>query len=317
MAGEWIGIDIALDSKPEIQELIDLTGEPVEVVVFRVFKLWGWASLNSDDGTVRTTAARLARIIGGDPEFWKAVETVGWIRFAEDGTAEIPGWGRRFSQSAKTRALHLERAGRARQSAERAPRRSKSAPDECAQAHARSAPERTRGEERTISPPPPPEIDVEADGATLRAAWNAAARAHGGRVAAYGADDLPEATMERLAEPGWLSEALQAIERLPACRFFTAPVTLAQFSGRKNGRRFSRKVLDQEFDQPKRMSAPAGRPGQDERRPAAAAAAEWHRGAAEQARRQQEYLAAKSERSGDDDFESARAAMIKQLREAS
>ncbi len=266
MAGEWIPYDLALTTKPEVQELIDLTGEPVEVVVFRMLQLWGWASLNSDDGTVRATPARLGRTCGGDDRFWLAVETVGWIRFAEDGTAEIPGWGRRFSQSAKSRALHLERAGRARQAcANGAPRRTKSAPDECAQAQQK----RTRGEERTDSSSSSSVVDVVADGQALRAAWNAAARATPARVKPYGGDTLPEATLERLAEPGWISEALRAIERLPACRFFTSPVTLGQFSGVKAGRRFTTKVLEQEFDTPKERPAVVGyRHGPDDRPPA-------------------------------------------------
>ena len=75
MAGEWIPYDLALPTKPEVQELIDLTGEPVETVVFRMLQLWGWASLNSDDGTVRATPARLGRTCGGDERFWLAVET--------------------------------------------------------------------------------------------------------------------------------------------------------------------------------------------------------------------------------------------------
>jgi len=266
MAGEWIPIDIGLDEKPEVQELIDITGEPVEVVTYRLRKLWGWVSMNSEDGTVRTTPARLARTCGGgDERFWLAVETVGWIRFAEDGTADIPGWGRRFSQAAKARAMHLDRANRARkaENGASAPKRSKSARDECAPAQQK----RTRGQEKTGSSSSPPVVDVEADGATLRAAWNAAARANPARVKAYGRDVLPEATLDRLAEPGWLAEALKAIDLLPACRYFSSPVPLAQFSGVKAGRRFTTKVIEQEFDNP-REQRPAGYRGPDDRPPA-------------------------------------------------
>ena len=254
MAGEWIPYDLALPTKPEVQELIDLTGEPVEVVVFRMLQLWGWASLNSDDGTVRATPARLGRTCGGgDDRFWLAVETVGWIRFDASGTAEIPGWGRRFSQSAKTRALHSDRATRARaECANVAPKRNKSARDECAQAQQK----RTRGEEKTVSSSSSSEVDVAKDGETLRAAWNAAARAAPTRLQAYGGDELPLATMDRLAEAGWLQEALQAIERLPRCRYFATPVNLAQFSGRKAGVTFSRKVLEQAFDNPREQRGP-------------------------------------------------------------
>ena len=113
MAGEWIPMDISLGDKPEVQELVDLTGESVEVVVFRLFKLWGWASLNTADGTARATPARLARICGGTEAFWAAVATVGWIRFDGD-TLTIPKWQERFSRAAKARAVDRNRkkAGR-------------------------------------------------------------------------------------------------------------------------------------------------------------------------------------------------------------
>lgn len=263
MAREWIAYDLALPSKPEIQELIDLAGEPVEVVVFRMLQLWGWASLNSEDGTIRATPERLGRTCGGDGRFWLAVETVGWIRFADDGTAEIPGWGRRFSQSAKSRALHLERAGRARQaSADGAPRRSKSARDECAQAQQK----RTREEERTCSSSSSSDVvNVEQDGETLRAAWNAASRQWPTRVKPHGFDELPAATLERLAEPGWLAVAMKAIGRLHECRYFSTPVNLAQFSGVKGGVAFARRVLEQQFDNPRDQARGGGYRGPDDR----------------------------------------------------
>jgi hypothetical protein len=37
--------------------------------------------------------------------------------------------------------------------------------------------------------------------------------------------------VERLAEQGWLDEALKAIERLGSCRFFKTAVSLGQFCG--------------------------------------------------------------------------------------
>lgn len=113
MAGEWFPVDVALDTKPEVQELVDLTGEPVEVIVFRLFKLWGWAQLNSSDGTFRATPARLGRICGGTESFWLAVAKVGWIAFAEE-TAQIPKWVDRFSGAAKARTLKNRRQSRYR-----------------------------------------------------------------------------------------------------------------------------------------------------------------------------------------------------------
>jgi hypothetical protein len=55
MAAEWFPVDVSLDTKPEVQELVDLTGEPVEVIVFRLLKLWGWVQLNTADGRFRST----------------------------------------------------------------------------------------------------------------------------------------------------------------------------------------------------------------------------------------------------------------------
>ena len=108
MAGEWIPIDITLGSKPEVQELVDLTGQPVEVVVYRLLQLWGWASLNSADGTARATPARLARVCGGDEPFWLSVEAVGWISFSGDSVT-ISKWADRFSGAAKARAVDRKR----------------------------------------------------------------------------------------------------------------------------------------------------------------------------------------------------------------
>jgi hypothetical protein len=108
MAAEWFPVDVSLDTKPEVQELVDLTGEQVEVVVFRLLKLWGWVQLNTADGTFRSTPARLGRICGGDACFWEAVAGVGWIVF--DGeTAQIPKYDERFGGAAKRRALKNRR----------------------------------------------------------------------------------------------------------------------------------------------------------------------------------------------------------------
>ena len=42
MAGEWFPVDVNLADKPEVLELCEITGLDVEVVVFRLFRLWGW-----------------------------------------------------------------------------------------------------------------------------------------------------------------------------------------------------------------------------------------------------------------------------------
>jgi hypothetical protein len=246
MAGEWIPLDINLGEKPEVQELIDLTGQGVETVVYRLFQLWGWASLNSADGTVRATPGRLARVCGGDEEFWRAVEAVGWIVFDQAaGTAEIPGWGRRFSMAAKARACHTDRQSRYRDGRVTVDRH-KSA---------------TRGEERRGQDPPPPREAAQPKKKTapplpatdgweaLQAAWNA------GTGERWRSPAPPAQAADRLAEAGWMDRATEAIGHLAKCKFFKTPVTLGQFCG--SG--FVDRVLGGQYDRPK--EAPAARPG--------------------------------------------------------
>ena len=228
MAGEWIAYDLALPGKPETQELIDLTGEPVEVVCFRLLQLWGWGSMNTVDGTARMTVARIARTCGGTEDFWRAVAAVGWLEIDDQsGTVTIPGWDRRFSQAAKARIQHSARA--AAQNARDPDRRRRSAAVDCAQAQPLTAPERSRGEERTGEIPPPPHACAgEPDPAawsTLLNAWQL------GPGVPHRSPQPPDEALARLAEPGWLDDALAAIGRLGAGRYFKTPVGQPQVSG--------------------------------------------------------------------------------------
>jgi hypothetical protein len=50
----------------------------------------------------------VASVAGGDEAFWVAVERTGWITFVGDRIV-IEGWEKRFSGSAKARALHARR----------------------------------------------------------------------------------------------------------------------------------------------------------------------------------------------------------------
>lgn len=249
MAGEWIAVDLALDQKPEVQELIDTTGQPVEVVVYRLLQLWGWASMHCADGTARMTIPRLVRTCGGDDAFWRAVAAVGWLEIDETAaTVAVPGWDRRFSQAAKSRLQHRHRA--AAQEESRSRLRS-SAGNACAQAQAPPAPTRSRGEERREEIPPPPREAWE----TFRAAWNA----DGAPGRPWKASEAPSGLSERLLAPGGLSDALEALERLRGAKFFATPVTLIQFT--KDG--FIERLMGGQYDTPK------GRPGAEQNAPPA------------------------------------------------
>ena len=302
MAGEWIAYDLALPAKPEVQELIDTTGHPVEVVVYRLLQLWGWASMHCADGTARMTLPRLVRTCGGDEAFWLAVAAVGWLEIDETAaTVAVPGWDRRFSQAAKARLQHRDRAAAQEDSRGRLRDRAGAA---CAQAQAQPAPERRRGDKRRLESPPPPPREASQPGEAwqrLRAAWNAGAVA-GTRRRPWKPAEAPDGAGEVIEAAGWLDEALEAIPRLADCRYFDSPVTLIQFT--RAG--FVRKVLGGQYDAQRtpKGSTPAGTP---EGRSAADAAAAWRRGAAEQARRRE---------TGDAETEAARANVLRQLEAA-
>lgn len=271
MAGEWIQYDACLPQKPEVIELVDRTGLEAGTVIGRMLMLWGWATLNCQEGRARISVRLLCRLVGGDEAFWEAVQDVGWLEIdAEGGTVRIPGWDRRFSQAAKSRALSAVRhasskaktAGAPTGGARR-PQLGRAAPP----VGARGAPERRdRGDRISSSSPPGAALDEEgpepADGPpagweTLRAAWKA------GKGRAWQLPTPPDRTADRLDEEGWFAKALAAIDRLPACRYFRDPVTLPQFVAPG----FVDKILGGQFDNAREQPARGGFRGPDDRPP--------------------------------------------------
>lgn len=262
MAGEWIPYDVCLPQKPEVLEIVDRTGLPADQVVGRLLLLWGWASLNSYDGTARISVRLLSRLCGGDEAFWQAVEDVGWLVVdADAGTVAIPGWERRFSKSAKSRALaavrhEVDKAGGATRLS-----RGRDAPPRGAP---RAPERRDRGDRNSSSSPCAALSEEGGEGSavktpagweTLRKAWRA------GKGRPWSLPDPPDKAVDRLAEDGWFAKALAAIDRLPQLRYFVDPVTLPQFVAPG----FVDKILGGQFDNPRGRPAGLGRP--DDRPP--------------------------------------------------
>lgn len=276
MAGEWLMYDVCLPQKPEVLELVDATGLDTDQVVGRLLMLWGWASLNCEDGRAKISLRLLSRVVGGDEEFWLAVQAVGWLEIdAEAGTVAIPGWDRRFSNAAKSRALAAGRNERANakkdtdtRSARTSTRAARTDTRSARDDNAPSASKRgERGKRTSSSSSPPEDADGDQDGQpepeasweALRAVW----RSGPGR--AWQLPDAPQEAEERLQEPGWWPKARAAVLALPRCRYFEHPVTLPQFLAAG----FVDKVLGGQFDNPKaRRGGGGGRP--DERPPAQA-----------------------------------------------
>lgn len=260
MAGEYLMVDIDIWNKPEVQELVDLTGTCVDSVVARLQRMWGWASLHTADGVIRATPERLARLHGGDAAYWLAVETVGWVKFdAEAGTMTVSNWERRFSKAAKARAVDRNRKSVERDAV------SGDCPeyvrDSSGPTRTETGPEERRGE---FPPPPPPrarsgEAGTRAEEIVL--AWGIAAKASGWKLAPFTARKPPAAIWDRFDDGSWADQALAAIERLPRCRYFDSPPTLEQLCGVKGGVTFVERVLAGAYDGAKNAKAGAdGRP---------------------------------------------------------
>ena len=215
MAGEWAAIDCNLATKPEVLELVDETGDPADAVIGRLVQLWLWAAMNSEDGTARITVRRLARLFGGSDTFWAGVQRVGWLEVDEaSGTVAIPGWERRFSSSAKARVQAAVRHAKDREG------RRSSAQGVGAQAsdHGRAGAPELRGDEIRNS-----SSSARVTWEQIREAWHSS-----GKLKPWKPERPPKQNAHLADDAEWCRDALEAIERLPRCRFFRTPPTMLQ-----------------------------------------------------------------------------------------
>jgi hypothetical protein len=249
--GNWIKMRHDLYDDPDTRRVARITGLDRDQVCGKLYRLWSWADRHGHNGLVRAEIEDLDDEIG-HVGFGAALVSVGWLVTQEDGIV-IPHWERHFSDSAKVRALAGQRVEKHRSRQRNAP--SVTQPPDGVTLDAQPDKNKNRGD----IPPPPPR-DASQDQAALRAAWAAAAKA--GKVQPYRAKSPPAALAERLAEPGWLDEALQAIEHLPRCRYFDTPATLFQLVGAG----FVQRVLAGQYDDPKPAKAGRG-PARLEERP--------------------------------------------------
>ena len=240
MAGNWIKMRHDLIDAPEVRRLARATGLDRDQVYGKLFRLWTWADRHGANGVIDAEMEDLDDQVGHDG-FGAALVSVGWLDSQADGIV-IPHWDRHNSDSAKVRALGKNRAEKHRE-ADRNASSVTHPPDGVTQG---ALPDKRREE----IPPPPPRVDAAQSAAALRAAWAQAAKA--GHVKPYRAKALPNGAEQRLAEPGWLEEALQAIEHLPRCKFFTSPATLHQLVG--DG--FVARVLGGQYDEPRPAREP-------------------------------------------------------------
>jgi len=225
MAGDWLKMRHDLADDPSIIRTAADLGIDEDAVLGKCFRLWSWADRHTTDGQASGIGLawvdRLTRCDG----FGAALVRAGWLDELDGGLC-FPRFDRHCSDTAKQRALDSRLKAEKRDVRQRAGQK----PDKCPDAIRTTAgPEKRREED----PPPPREAaqgEPEAtDGGWLafRKLWNAGT----GRPWKPGAP--PDGWSERLAEPGWLEQAREAVARLPRCKFFSDPVTLPQFVGPK------------------------------------------------------------------------------------
>jgi len=253
VAGEWFPVDVNLAEKPEVLELCELTGLDVEVVIFRLFRLWGWFQMHSSDGDARVTLKRFTSVAGGDAEFWHAVTQVGWLEETGDGI-RIPKWEDRFSNAAKSKKRAAMRQKRHRQTVTLASRsrNAQALPD-------KRRVDKTREEKETHTHTPAEPSHFPERGAGWAAeewerfseSWNKTQRAR-----PWTAFSPPDGWVDYAARPGWLEKASEAMSRLPGCEFFEQPLAVTKFLD------FVDRILAGEFDHaksaPKARRQPAG-----------------------------------------------------------
>lgn len=300
MAGDWLKMRHDLADDPAVIRLATSCRLDEDAVIGKLFRLWSWADRHTQEGHADGVGLDWVDRTVRCPGFAVEMVRVGWLEEAGHGLT-FPRFDRHCSDPAKVRAQAKNRMKRIR----------------CAPSATEAQPEKRREE---IPPPPPACAGGEPDPArwaTLRDAWK------NGPGAPWTPPDPPDEAVERLAEPGWLDDALTAIARLRACKYFRTPVGLGQFCGP----RFVKRVLQGRYDDVNPDRTPQ-RPGSPEARPTAAQAAEeWKRSAGDPGRAamRAEYLAAKAAKAAkagrsdreDEDLEAVRAEVLRKLKEAS
>jgi hypothetical protein len=115
VSSDWIQLDKNLPEKPETLQLIEASGDTVEVVCFRLFRFWAWVDehVTATGRLGFSSIAILQQKFGGDEKFWETMKVVGWLGSDDDGLF-IPGYKKRFSNSAKTRTINARRQARYR-----------------------------------------------------------------------------------------------------------------------------------------------------------------------------------------------------------
>ncbi len=121
MAGDWIKVEHATATKPEILQMADLLGTSADEVLGLVIRFWCWVDqqMSGFCPAVYGTNVRIDLMIGRTG-FAQAMIEVGWLE-CDGQRIKIPNYEEHLSQSSKARALEAKRKKIQRQKADKCP----------------------------------------------------------------------------------------------------------------------------------------------------------------------------------------------------
>jgi hypothetical protein len=224
MAGDWLKMRHDLADDPSIIRAAADLGIDEDAVLGKCFRLWSWADRHTTDGQASGIGLawvdRLTRCDG----FGAALVRAGWLDELDGGLC-FPRFDRHCSDTAKQRALDSRLKAEKRDVRQRAGQK----PDKCPDAIRTTA-----GPEKRREEVPPPPREAAREGEDIRDAWLPFRKLwNAGTGRPWKPAGPPDGWSERVADPGWLEQAREAVARLPRCKFFSDPVTLPQFVGPK------------------------------------------------------------------------------------
>jgi len=117
MAGDWIKIEAATPSKPEVDAIAEALGATVNEVVGALVRLWIWADQQTIDGNATSVTKTAIDRHSGVTGFADALlsPSISWLQESETGGFRFPNFDRHNGQTAKTRALTSKRVAACKQ----------------------------------------------------------------------------------------------------------------------------------------------------------------------------------------------------------
>jgi hypothetical protein len=115
MAGDWIKLEKATTTKPEVLRLASLLQCTVGEAFYYCVRFWNWCDDHLTNGHADGVTQEMLDVLIGRPGFSAQLVVVGWLQ-VRSGSLEVPHFERHLAESAKTRALSAKRKKKQRSS---------------------------------------------------------------------------------------------------------------------------------------------------------------------------------------------------------